>query len=242
MRKKLQKKLINGELIGSLFTIQASTIGLIITIYSCFALPIKPLNLTGKVSPKNTSTNKSLQLNLIKQENPVYNTKLKRQPNYKKQQTKTKRQQETPVPKKQITTQKQSNEDKSSNVNNEERQANSGDQINQGSSEVDGQGQPSKPSVLTAYLRQIHRRIQKAKRYPLRARAAQKEGLVRIRFRLGAGGKLLFIKVVKSSPYQDLNRAARQAIQKAQPFPAFPQQLNQDSLTLEYGVTFDLQK
>ena len=48
------------------------------------------------------------------------------------------------------------------------------------------------------------------------------------------------IRVVKSSHYQILDKAAIESIKKANPFPPFPKELKENSLIINISLRFEL--
>lgn len=80
--------------------------------------------------------------------------------------------------------------------------------------------------VKGAYLGKIHSQLQRTKVNP-HSRAT---GTVLVRFAVGPSGALLSKEVVNSSGSQILDAAALAAIEKAAPFPAFPDNMKVDKI------------
>jgi TonB family protein len=77
---------------------------------------------------------------------------------------------------------------------------------------------PAAPSVAER-LAEIRRRIQAALVYPSAARRRGLEGVARVQFEIGAGGRADQIAVVRSSGHALLDRAARESVVAAGVLP-----------------------
>jgi len=97
-----------------------------------------------------------------------------------------------------------------------------------------------KVSPLFYYQQLIKEKIEENKRYPLLARNKGIEGEVWIKFEILKDGKVKNINVVKSSHHQILDKAARESIKKANPFPPFPEGLKESSLIINICLRFEL--
>lgn len=64
--------------------------------------------------------------------------------------------------------------------------------------------------------------LERFRRYPARARAARQQGTVYVRFRMNRAGMVLTSAIVKKSGSFDLDQAALDTLQRAQPLPAIP--------------------
>ena len=91
------------------------------------------------------------------------------------------------------------------------------------------------------YLAQILALIERAKVYPFRARVAGYQGGVSLSFVLEPDGRVREIKVLKSSGYELLDRAAVKTILRASPFPPPPPELS-PPLTLSVKISFVLKE
>ncbi|WP_255265987.1 energy transducer TonB family protein [Sphingopyxis terrae] len=65
-------------------------------------------------------------------------------------------------------------------------------------------------------------RLERYRRYPARARAARQQGTVYVRFKMNRSGMVLSSAIVKKSGSYDLDQAALQTLDRAQPLPAIP--------------------
>lgn len=90
------------------------------------------------------------------------------------------------------------------------------------------------------YLRQVLNRIEAHKRYPLREKQDNIEGSVQVHFRISSSGHLLQVNVAGPSPVSAFNVEAMSCIKRAAPFPAFPEDMDQDSVALTIRMDFKI--
>lgn len=79
------------------------------------------------------------------------------------------------------------------------------------------------------------------RRYPARARAGRQQGTVTVRFRMNRAGMVLSSAIVKKSGSYDLDQAALDTLQRAQPLPAIPADMA-DEVELTVPVKFQLRR
>ncbi|MFC6634628.1 TonB family protein [Microbulbifer taiwanensis] len=77
-------------------------------------------------------------------------------------------------------------------------------------------------------------------RYPKRAQERGQEGSVRLNVTIDAKGKVQDVQTLQESRYATLNREAREAVDRAGPFPAAPPQLARDNYQFSVPITFRL--
>ncbi len=77
-------------------------------------------------------------------------------------------------------------------------------------------------------------------RYPKRAQERGQEGSVRLNVTIDPQGRVKDIQAVQDSRYASLNREAREAVERAGPFPAAPPQLARDNYQFSVPITFRL--
>ncbi len=97
-------------------------------------------------------------------------------------------------------------------------------------------------SVLALYKSLIRKKIEEHKEYPEWARENGLEGKVWLEFTLLKNGKIVGLKIVKSSDYGVLDRAALNSVEAAAPFPPFPKGINRNRLNIRLLVRFKLQE
>ncbi|MFH1036295.1 MAG: energy transducer TonB [Pseudomonadota bacterium] len=92
---------------------------------------------------------------------------------------------------------------------------------------------------LDAYQEMVRARIERNKAYPTLARSRQQEGRVTMVFAIDARGRLLSLKVAKSSGTPSLDQAASQAVRLAAPFPP-PPRVGPGGLEMQLTIAFEL--
>ena len=90
------------------------------------------------------------------------------------------------------------------------------------------------------YLELVKMRIESRKTYPRRARERGRQGSVVLRFSIDAQGRMNGLTVQRSSGVSSLDRAAREAVQQASPFPRAPSGMFEYPLQLQIAVSFQL--
>ncbi len=109
------------------------------------------------------------------------------------------------------------------------------------SSKVSRKVGPVNPDILSQYEAIVREKIKRHKIYPVEAIEEGIEGRVFVAFTLNKYGRLKQIKIVKSSGYVLLDRAAVYSIKRSSPFPPFPKGLNESLITLKLWVKFRLE-
>lgn len=79
--------------------------------------------------------------------------------------------------------------------------------------------------------------LERFRRYPARARAARQRGTVTVRFKMNRAGMVLSSAIVKKSGSYDLNQAALDTLERAQPLPAIPADMA-DEVELTIPIEF----
>ena len=77
-------------------------------------------------------------------------------------------------------------------------------------------------------------------RYPKRAQERGQEGSVRLNVTIDSKGNVKNVRTLQESRYASLNREALEAVERAGPFPATPDQLNIDEYKFSVPITFRL--
>ena len=86
--------------------------------------------------------------------------------------------------------------------------------------------------MYTSYLQGIKRRIELIWKYPETARRDGLQGQLVMKFTIGKSGKVENIELVKSSGYNMLDEAAKQALLDANPFNPLPGNWNKETFTI----------
>ncbi|HEX7783921.1 MAG TPA: TonB family protein [Sphingobium sp.] len=81
--------------------------------------------------------------------------------------------------------------------------------------------------------------LERFRRYPARARAARQQGITYVRFKMNRAGMVLSSTIVQKSGSFDLDQAALDTLQRAQPLPAIPAD-RPDVVELTIPVEFKL--
>ena len=101
-------------------------------------------------------------------------------------------------------------------------------------------GETSDYVTSNEYFEMVRLRIERHKEYPAAARVRQIEGRAVVGFVIASDGRLISLKVVRSSRNKALDQAALRAVQKASPFPRPPANLFAGSIPLELTIVFEL--
>ncbi|GAK51557.1 periplasmic protein TonB [Candidatus Moduliflexus flocculans] len=96
-------------------------------------------------------------------------------------------------------------------------------------------------SVRTRYLEEITKKIAMAKTYPTQARRKGWEDRLVIELEISASGEVLHATIAQPSRFQVLNKAALDAIKRAQPFPAFDEHISAARLIVKIPFEYTLQ-
>lgn len=91
------------------------------------------------------------------------------------------------------------------------------------------------------YISSLIRRTQSFAKYPRRALKREQEGTVRLTVTLSGTGNVVNIEYEEESRYDYLNKAAREAIESADPFPPTPQELGASQFQFSVPIVFVLQ-
>ncbi|MEM8949958.1 MAG: TonB family protein, partial [Pseudomonadota bacterium] len=86
-------------------------------------------------------------------------------------------------------------------------------------------------NIIRAWLQQHHV-------YPRRAQARRQEGVVLIRFVINREGRVIDYEIQQSSGYRLLDRAADNLIERAQPFPPIPNEINGTNMPFTIPLSF----
>ena len=93
--------------------------------------------------------------------------------------------------------------------------------------------QPSWEAIVVKHLQQF-------KRYPSEAQVRDEQGVVLLGFSVDRNGRVLAHHIVHGSGYADLDSEVLAMIMRAQPLPAFPPSMTQETLDLTVPIRFSL--
>ncbi|HBS06182.1 MAG TPA: hypothetical protein DEA96_14535 [Leptospiraceae bacterium] len=91
------------------------------------------------------------------------------------------------------------------------------------------------------YLSQVLSRIERNKRYPLRELNDRIQDSVYVKLSISSTGELAHASVTAPSKYSAFNTEAVNCIRRSAPFPPFPSEMEQGSITLNLKMDFRLQ-
>lgn len=80
--------------------------------------------------------------------------------------------------------------------------------------------------------------LQRFKQYPPGAKSAGQQGTARVSFTLSRGGSVLSAGLGGSSGHSALDAETLAMVRRAQPFPAFPADVKQGSMSFAAPVAF----
>ena len=88
------------------------------------------------------------------------------------------------------------------------------------------------------YIRMIQERVVNSAYYPSDAQESDWEGTVRLSILLVSDGRLKEVKILESSGYGILDKAALEAVNKQAPYPSFPKHIKHKELEVEIPITY----
>jgi protein TonB len=95
-------------------------------------------------------------------------------------------------------------------------------------------------ATIASYNQMVAAHLQRFKQYPAGAKAAGEQGVPTLSFTLGRGGQVLGSRLARSSGHPALDAETMAMVRRAQPFPAFPPDLKQASMSFVVPVRFSL--
>jgi len=96
------------------------------------------------------------------------------------------------------------------------------------------------PGASPDYMSRLRAWLEKHKRYPRRARQRRQEGTAMLSFVLDRDGRVVEYAIRESSGHRILDEEVAAMIERAQPLPAFPDDMQRSRLTLVVPVQFYL--
>ena len=95
-------------------------------------------------------------------------------------------------------------------------------------------------AVMASYNQLVAAHLQRFKQYPPGAKAAGEQGTARLSFSLGRGGQVLGSRLAGSSGHAALDGETLAMVRRAQPFPGFPPEMKQGSMSFNVPVQFSI--
>lgn len=93
-------------------------------------------------------------------------------------------------------------------------------------------------AAVASYKQMVAAHLRRFKQYPSAAKAAGQQGTARVRFTLSRSGRVLSVALGGSSGHSALDAETLAMVRRAQPFPAFPPDVRQSSMSFGAPVAF----
>jgi protein TonB len=93
-------------------------------------------------------------------------------------------------------------------------------------------------AAVASYKQMVAAHLQRFKQYPPAAKAAGQQGTARVSFTLSRSGQVLSTSLGGSSGHSALDAETLAMVRRAQPFPAFPADVKQSSMSFGAPVAF----
>lgn len=94
--------------------------------------------------------------------------------------------------------------------------------------------------AMLRYQDMVKQRIEEVRRYPLWAKKQGIEGVVHLNFTILSNGLSKDVKIIQSSNSSILDKEAVSAINRANPFPPIPQEINSSFVQIAVAIVFTL--
>ena len=94
--------------------------------------------------------------------------------------------------------------------------------------------------AIATYNQIVRAHLLRFKQYPPGAKAAGEQGVASLSFSLGRGGQVLASRLGGSSGHAALDAETMAMVRRAQPFPVFPPEMKQGSMSFSIPVAFSL--
>jgi protein TonB len=93
---------------------------------------------------------------------------------------------------------------------------------------------------MASYNQLVAAHLQRFKQYPPGAKATGEQGTARLSFSLGRAGQVLGSRLAGSSGHAALDGETLAMVRRAQPFPGFPPEMKQGSMSFNVPVQFSI--
>ena len=131
------------------------------------------------------------------------------------------------------------NSDNAVQVPQEEQQGSSEEKGLPVQTVVNGLSNAQKEDFFLSYFELIQNKIEKNRKYPPDAVSKNQEGTAYVKFTITPNGDVSEISLVKSSGYDNLDKAAIAMVKDSNPFPSLPQET---ALSVKLPITFKLNR
>jgi protein TonB len=95
-------------------------------------------------------------------------------------------------------------------------------------------------AAVASYNQLVAAHLQRFKQYPPASKAAGERGISRLSFSLGRGGQVLGSRLAGSSGHAALDAETLAMVKRAQPFPSFPPEIKQASMSFSVPISFSI--
>ena len=95
-------------------------------------------------------------------------------------------------------------------------------------------------AAVASYNQLVAARLRRFKQYPSASKAAGQQGTARLSFRIGRGGQVLSSRLSRSSGHAALDRETLAMVRRAQPFPPFPPDIRQGSMSFDVPIQYSI--
>jgi periplasmic protein TonB len=95
-------------------------------------------------------------------------------------------------------------------------------------------------AAIASYNQLVAAHLQRFKQYPPASKAVGQQGTARLSFSLSRGGQVLASRLAGSSGHAALDGETLAMVRRAQPFPAFPPDMKQASMSFNVPVQFSI--
>lgn len=97
-----------------------------------------------------------------------------------------------------------------------------------------------KENLESEYLSKIRFHIEKNKVYPKVAKRLKQTGKVHVKFVISKNGEIKHYKVHKNSPFENLDKAALEILEKIAKFEPIPEKLDKDSWEITVPIVYQI--
>jgi len=95
-------------------------------------------------------------------------------------------------------------------------------------------------AAIASYSQLVAAHLQRFKQYPPAAKAAGQQGIARLSFSISRGGQVLGSRLAGSSGHAALDGETLAMVHRAQPFPSFPPEMKQGSMSFNVPMQFSI--